>query len=86
MVTDAISAATLGPGRYAISGLDVEVDVDGIARRPGSPNLAGSTITMPGVRENLRTCLGFDESAIERMIDRNPRLALGQEQFEQDSK
>jgi N-acetylglucosamine-6-phosphate deacetylase len=80
MVTDAISAASLGPGRYAISGLDVEVDADGIARRPGSPNLAGSTITMRGVRQNLHNRLGFDESAIEKMIDLNPRLAIGYQQ------
>lgn len=77
MVTDAISAATLGPGQHEISGMTVEVDAAGVARKPGSPNLAGSTITMPGVRENLSRQLGLDEATIRQMIDRNPRAAIG---------
>ena len=76
MVTDAISAATLGPGRYEISGMAVEVDQDGVARKPGSKNLAGSTVTMPKIRENLSKELGFDETAIAQMIDLNPRKAI----------
>ncbi|QDT08399.1 N-acetylglucosamine-6-phosphate deacetylase [Planctomycetes bacterium K23_9] len=76
MVTDAISAAGLGKGNYEISGLAVEVDEQGVARRPGSPNLAGATITMPKIRHNLAHQLGFDEEAIRKMIDLNPRQAL----------
>lgn len=77
MVTDAISAATLGPGQYEISGMAVEVDGAGVARKPGSKNLAGSTITMPGILHNLKYELGFDDGAIQRMIDTNPRSAIG---------
>ena len=81
MVSDAISAATLGPGRYEISGMAVEVDSSGVARKPGSinsaGNLAGSTITMPGIIQNLRQEFGFDDGEIERMIDLNPRAAIG---------
>ena len=77
MVTDAISAATLGPGQYEISGMAVEVDEAGVARKPGSKNLAGSTITMPGIIHNLKCELGFSDGAIERMIDINPRAAIG---------
>ena len=40
MVTDAISAATLGPGRYLLSSMTVEVDGHGVARKPNSANLA----------------------------------------------
>ena len=76
MVTDAISAATLGPGRYELSSMTVEVDDQGVARKPGSSNLAGSTITMPGIRQNLITHLGYDESEVRRLIDHNPRLAI----------
>ncbi|MGB7344592.1 MAG: N-acetylglucosamine-6-phosphate deacetylase [Pirellulaceae bacterium] len=76
MVTDAISAATLGSGNYEISGIAVEVDGKGIARRPGSANLAGSTITMPGICHNLNHHLGFDDEAIKQMVDTNPRKAL----------
>ena len=77
MVTDAITASKLGPGLHQLSGMTVEVDENGVARKPGSPNLAGSTITMPGVIENLRGPLGLDETEIARVIDSNPRKAIG---------
>ncbi|MCB1232793.1 MAG: N-acetylglucosamine-6-phosphate deacetylase [Verrucomicrobiae bacterium] len=77
MVTDAISAAKLGPGRYELSGAPVEIDENGVARRPGSPNLAGSTITLPGIRRHLAESLGFDETEIETVLSRNPRTAIG---------
>jgi N-acetylglucosamine-6-phosphate deacetylase len=76
MTTDAISAAKLGPGLHEISGISVEVDAAGVARRPGSPNLAGSTITMPGVRRNLSESLGLSEDEITSLVDLNPRDAL----------
>ena len=76
MVTDAISAATLGPGLHQISGMTVEVDEHGVARKPGSPNLAGSTITMPGIRRNLAEELELPEADIAKLIDHNPRAAM----------
>ena len=76
MVTDAISAARLGPGLHSISGIPVEVDPNGVARRPGLPNLAGSTITMPRIRELLAGRLNLTELEIERVVDTNPRRAL----------
>ncbi len=78
MVTDAISAAKLGPGTHLISGLEVEVDASGVARRPGSPNLAGSTVTMPRIQENLAENFGFGDDQIRLLIDSNPRTALKQ--------
>ena len=77
MTSDAISAATLGPGLHEISGISVEVDEDGVARRPGSANLAGSTVTMPGILRNLSQELGLSEEEIVKLVDRNPRSALG---------
>ena len=76
MTTDAISAAKMGPGLHEISGISVEVDEAGVARRPGSPNLAGSTITMPGIRRNLSESLGLGEGEITSLVDLNPRTAL----------
>ena len=78
MITDAISAATLGPGRHEISGLAVDVDRDGVARRPGSENLAGSTVTMPRIRTILSEQLGLNDAAIQQLIDTNPRTVIGQ--------
>jgi N-acetylglucosamine-6-phosphate deacetylase len=77
MVTDAILAAKLPPGRYAYGEGEVEVDAAGVARRPGLKNLAGSTISMRQVRDNLREHLGLDDGAVERLTATNPRLAVG---------
>ncbi|QXD23577.1 N-acetylglucosamine-6-phosphate deacetylase [Opitutia bacterium ISCC 51] len=77
MVTDAISAARLGPGLHRLSGFEVEVDDEGVARRPGSANLAGSTLTMARLRRNLREQLGLSDADIQQLIDTNPRKALG---------
>lgn len=77
MVTDTISAAGLGPGIYEFAGEPVEVDEAGAARRPGSPNLSGSTLTMQQLRENLSRYLGLSDSEIEQLVEINPRKALG---------
>ena len=77
MVTDAITASRLGPGLHKLSGFDVEVDEEGVARRPGSANLAGSTLTMPRLRRNLKDQLSLEESDIQCLVDTNPRKALG---------
>ncbi len=77
MVTDAIAAAKLGPGRYELSGMEIEVDKHGVARKPGSPNLAGATITMPRVRKNLSQYLELDDEQTKQLIDTNPRQAIG---------
>lgn len=76
MVTDAIAAAKMSPGIHEISGLKVEVDKNGVARRPGSPNLAGATITMPKVIENLKGELGLTDREVELLVDTNPREAV----------
>jgi len=77
MVTDAILAAKLPPGRYAYGEGEVEVDAQRVARRPGLRNLAGSTISMRQVRDNLRDQLRLDAAAIERLTATNPRQAVG---------
>jgi N-acetylglucosamine-6-phosphate deacetylase len=52
LVTDAIAAAGLGPGRYWLGEVEVTVDDTGAARR-GDGTLAGSTLTMPQAIRNL---------------------------------
>ena len=73
MTTDAITAAGLGPGLHELSGITVEVDEAGVARRPGSPNLAGSTLTLPRMLKCLREGLGLDEQQSTQVLDTNPR-------------
>ncbi len=46
VVTDAMAAAGAPAGRYTIGDLEIEVGRDRVVRQPGSPNLAGSALTM----------------------------------------
>ena len=45
-VTDAMSAAGAPPGRYPLADMEMEVGTDRVVRQPGSPNFAGSALTM----------------------------------------
>lgn len=75
--SDAIMAAGLGPGIYNLSGVPVEVDEEGVARRPGSPNLAGSTIQGHRVAKNLREQLSLSDADVDQVYRANPLNALG---------
>lgn len=79
VTTDAITAAGLGPGTYELSGFTVEVDEEGVARRPGSLNLAGSTVTGRRVVEFLAAELGMNAGEIGQVFGSNPRKAVGLE-------
>ncbi len=73
MVTDAIAATRCGPGRYALAGGPVQVDEQGTARRPGSENLAGSTVTISRVCRILVEGLGLSDDDVRRLVDLHPR-------------
>ncbi len=77
MTTDAIVAAGLGPGTYQLGSAPVEIDESGVARRPGSPNLAGSTIRAHQVVRNLKEELGLSDEDVQRVFDENPRRSVG---------
>jgi len=79
MTTDAIMASGLGPGTYELSGAPVEIDEFGVARRPGSPNLAGSTIRGHQVAANLKAELGLSDEDVQTVFHRNPLRAAGLE-------
>jgi len=54
-VTDAMAAAGAPPGRYTLGSSALEVGTDGIARRPGQSNFAGSALRpMDGVMRAAR--------------------------------
>jgi N-acetylglucosamine-6-phosphate deacetylase len=78
LVTDAISAARLGAGRYAIGDQEVTVDASGTAWSASGENFAGSTVTMPQVRRNVLAELGMSEDDFTRMTAVNPRQAIGE--------
>lgn len=77
IVTDAISAAGLGPGRYELSGQVVEVDADGAAWAPCRTHYAGSASTFPQMISILRRDIGASEQTIRKWLIDNPARLLG---------
>jgi N-acetylglucosamine-6-phosphate deacetylase len=76
VVTDAISAAGLGPGTYTLGRWSLTIGSDGIARAPGGTHLVGSTSTMPASRDNLIQHIGLTESEANQLLYDNPLGAL----------
>lgn len=76
VVTDAMSAAGLGPGRYRLSRWEVLVGADLAARAPDGSHLVGSAMTMPQNAANLRA-LGLAEADVRALLVTNPRRAIG---------
>ena len=76
MVTDAISAARAGPGKYTLAGWELEIGNDMVARAPDGSHFVGSTVTMPGVVAVLEE-MGFDENEISALCWERPRKAIG---------
>ncbi len=79
VVTDAISAAGMGPGRFTIGSVVADVGEDLVPRDPHDPRqFAGSALTMPRAAENLRQYLGLNAQDIARLCAANPNQALAQ--------
>lgn len=76
VVTDAISAAGLGPGRYRLGEWDLLIGEDRVARAPDGSHLVGSAGTMPLSRMNLSRHLGLSDAQIDQLTIHNPRRAL----------
>ena len=77
VVTDAIAAAGLGPGRYRLSRWEVLVGDDLAARAPDGSHLVGSAMTMQQNAENLRKDLGLSDKQVRRLLVENPCKSLG---------
>jgi N-acetylglucosamine-6-phosphate deacetylase len=77
LVTDAIAAAGLGPGRCRLGEVEVTVDGDGAARR-GDGTLAGSVLTMPTAVRNL-VDLGVPFAAAVQAATAVPARVLGRD-------
>jgi N-acetylglucosamine-6-phosphate deacetylase len=77
VVTDAISAAGLGPGRYTLGRWDLLIGEDRVARAPDGSHLVGSAGTMPLSRENLIMHVGLSEVQVDLLTKINPRKAIG---------
>ena len=77
IVTDAISAAGLGPGRYQLAGQVVEVDAAGAAWSADRSHFAGSAATMPKMARLLSEQMGLDAALVRRWTRDNPKRLLG---------
>jgi N-acetylglucosamine-6-phosphate deacetylase len=62
LVSDAIAAAGCPPGRYSIGGVECEMGADGRVSLPGTPYLAGSSLTLP---EAIAKTVAFTGCALE---------------------
>ena len=77
VVTDAIAAAGMGPGRFNIGGVEALVGEDLVPRTVHNPQqFAGSGLTMPRAEANLREYLQLDQAQIRRLCCENPRQAI----------
>ncbi len=78
IVTDAISAAGLGPGRYELSDQIVEVDENGAAWAACRTHFAGCATTMPEMVEILKRDIRATAAQIKCWTVDNPaRLLAG---------
>jgi N-acetylglucosamine-6-phosphate deacetylase len=78
VVTDAIAAASLGPGRYRLGRWDLHISEDLVARPPDGSHLVGSTITMERSVENLTGKLGLAKEIAWKLVSENPRRSIGE--------
>ena len=76
-VTDAISAARLGPGRYTLAGWEILIGEDLVARSPDASHFVGSTVTVPRILNHARNDLGLTKADIITLLETNPRRAMG---------
>jgi N-acetylglucosamine-6-phosphate deacetylase len=74
IVSDAISAAGLGPGDYQLSGQTVHVDDAGAAWAADRTHFAGSAATLAKMRSVLRSMAITDDRIDRWMIDNPKRL------------
>lgn len=76
IVSDALTAASLGPGRYHFSRFEVIVDEKMAAWTPDSSYLIGSAITMKKSFENLQEHLGLTEQQALQLTVHNPKKII----------
>ncbi|MBL9114045.1 MAG: N-acetylglucosamine-6-phosphate deacetylase [Verrucomicrobiaceae bacterium] len=75
-VTDAISAARLGPGKYTLAGWDILIGDDLVARSPDGSHFVGSTVTIPRILAHGKADLGLTDVELAQLLDSQPRQAI----------
>ncbi len=72
VVSDAISAAGLGPGIYRLAGREVQIGPDKAARDPSGKHFVGSACSMRDADHWLTQTLGLDFATRRRLLVSNP--------------
>lgn len=78
VVSDAISAAGLGPGTYPLGNQQVHIGDDLVPWAPDRSHLMGSACPLPRMHTNLREKLSLDENQCCRLIRDAPLELLAQ--------
>jgi N-acetylglucosamine-6-phosphate deacetylase len=79
LVTDAIAAAGMPPGRYKLGGQEVELSASGRVAAPGAPNLAGSALRLDVAIANTVRFTGLPLEEVAKMASTRPAEVLGLE-------
>jgi N-acetylglucosamine-6-phosphate deacetylase len=77
LITDAIAAAGCAPGPYAIGGVDCVLGTDGRISLPGTPYLAGSSLTLDRAVANTVRFTGLPIDDVIPMASTMPARYLG---------
>ena len=77
LVTDAIAAAGMPPGRYTLGGQEVELSPAGRVAAPGAPNLAGSALSLDAAIGNTVRFTGLALEDVVSMATTTPARYLG---------
>jgi N-acetylglucosamine-6-phosphate deacetylase len=77
LVTDAVAAAGCPPGDYELNGMKVTLDKDGRVFQPGTPWLAGSSLTLDRAVANTVRFTGLSLEEILPMASTQPAAYLG---------
>jgi N-acetylglucosamine-6-phosphate deacetylase len=77
LVTDAVAAAASAPGRYTVGGVVCELGEDGRVSLPGTPYLAGSSLTLDRAIANTVRFTGLSIDAVIPMASTIPATYMG---------
>ena len=77
LVTDAVAAAGCAPGRYSVGGVDCELGEDGRVALPGTPYLAGSSLTLDRAIANTVLFTGLPIDVVVPMASTIPAAFMG---------
>jgi N-acetylglucosamine-6-phosphate deacetylase len=77
LVTDAVAAAASTPGRYTVGEVECELGDDGRVSLPGTPYLAGSSLTLDRAIANTVRFTGLSIDAVVPMASTIPATYMG---------